>query len=255
MERNLHGKDERGDRNQMKRIVPILILLSALLHITTLAYGQYINKDIRIFEDQAKQIVREHFDELYPGVPEDEKRNILMIVHEGRDEDKPAYSEYTIELSYKGEDGMSVWIDINRTTGAITDRSPWDFGALINDYLSSISRDELCDIAMPYYKQALQKAMEERPQEAEDFLNKYGPDALDPNKMILEMIFISPYGVGSEDEQSHWQVFFGHPLEANPQTNTLYGTRWYYVKIDAKTGEVKRTEKENEFFEVGLRLQ
>ena len=239
----------------MKRTLQAIILLLVFLQITASAERPLFNTDIRVFEIHARQIVRDHFDELYPGVPDVEKRNILMMVYDVMDEDKPVYSEYRVELSYKGEEGMDVSIYINRTTGKITYHTPWDFGALINDYTSSISRDKLADIAMPYYRKALQQAIAEHPREAEEFLNKYGPDALDPNKMILEMLFVSPYNNGPKDEPSYWQVVFGHPLEANPMTNTLYGARWFYIKIDAKTGEVRTAEKEDEFFEVGLRLQ
>ena len=238
----------------MRNTLLFVILISVLFQNAAFADTPGINSDIRIFRIHAERIVRERFDELYPGVPEAEKRNILMMVNERFDQNTPAYSEYSIELSYKGEEGMSVFVYIDRTTGKIFYHTPWDFGALINDYINSIGRDEVYDIAMPLYKKALQEAIAKYPQKAKDFLDKYGSDTLDPSKMILEMLFVSPFGIGANDEPSSWQVFFGHQLEANPLTNVLYGNRWYYVEIDAKTGEIIRANEENEFFSVDFRL-
>ena len=66
--------------NKMFHFIFLVLILITTFHLTAYADAANINKDIRIFSHQAKQIVREHFDELYPGVPEAEKRNIIMIL-------------------------------------------------------------------------------------------------------------------------------------------------------------------------------
>ena len=70
----------------------------------------------------------------------------------------------------------------------------------------------------------------------------------------FEYLFVSPYGVGASDEPAYWQVFVEHPLDVNPITNALYGQEWFYVQIDAKTGEVSDSLSRG-FFSVDTRLK
>lgn len=192
-----------------------------------------------------KQIVREHFDELYPDIPVNEKRNIIMIP---RLSFKNNTEILNIELSYLGEEGMSVTVSIDTSTGEILDFTPWNFSALINDYKTSISRSDVIEIALPLYQTALEQAKENYPKEAQLFIKKYGSDALELDQMYFETIFVSPYGVGSSDECAYWQVFVAHQLDIDPISHFNYGDGWFYLKIHAKTGEVLESRSNNFFF-------
>lgn len=237
----------------MKRTIHMLIVFAIIsTAFSSLMDGVSCAESILVFSRQAKRIIRENFDELYPGVPEAEKRNILIIPWSNFINNK---SVFDVELSYKGEEGMSVYVTIDRTTGKIIDKTPWDFAALINDYTSSISRDELDRIVIPLYKGALEEAKNSYPDKAKSFIDEYGADSLDLENMFFEYLFISPHDPGSADEPPHWQVFVVHKLDVNPLTNSNYGNGWFFAEIDGKTGEILESEIKYDVFSVDTRLR
>ena len=234
----------------MKKIVLVLTGMVILCSVLNSSLSETANQPVYTAH-QVNQIIRDHFDEMYPGISDADKRNILLNPHYIIENGEEVFH---VEISYLGEETMTVFVTINKATGEIIDKTPWDFAALIHDYTTSINRSKLKEIAMPVYLEALEEAKQSYPQNAQDFLNIYGEDALDPNKMVFEYLFVSPYGVGASDEPAYWQVFVEHPLDVNPITNALYGQEWFYVQIDAKTGEVSDSLSRG-FFSVDTRLK
>ena len=81
---------------------------------------------------------------------------------------------------------------------------------------------------------------------------------LDYDRKILDYEFISPYGygIGSENELGHWNVFIVHELDTDPITHVAFAAgEWLAVRIDAKTGSILETTEFSDMLKIHGRLK
>ncbi len=230
-------------------IAMTIVIVGFSMSNAEIKYPTFPNFDVF----HALEILRNHFDEIYPGISEEDKKEIFVELHQVLKEDHYVYS---IDLSYKGEVGVAVSVNVDSYKPEIISYTNWDFAALINDYKHSISRDELYEIVLPVYREKLREAMKKYPDKAQAFLDRYGDNQLAPEIMVVDGLFCSAYGILDTDESSYWQVFLSHPYDCHPLTHITYSDGWFYAKIDATTGDIIESHiYENRIFHITYRLE
>ena len=232
------------------------LLLMLLIQLLFIKYTVAEKRAILVNRFEAEQITRDHFDQIYPGISDEDKRNILIQVFYYDPNDNPDLYSFYVDLAYNGEPCVSIDIRIDRTTGDIVDYTPWDFAALIMDYKESIKREDLRELVKPIYEDWIASVKARYPEKVKSFLDEYGADSLDYDSIILDCEFVSPYGIGSEDTSTFWNVFIVHELDTDPITHVAFAAgEWASVKIDAKTGDILDTSEYSDMLEIHGRLK
>ena len=238
--------------NCKKLFLPILIvyLLSINNH-----YAAAEKRAVLVDSFEARQIVRKHIDEVYPNIDQVHKRNIIIRSHlRSLSYDINVTNTISVELSYKGEPTLTVYITIDRTTGEIIDYTPWNYSGLIHEYECAIKRENLNNYVRPVYTDWLSSVTEKFPEKVETFIQKYGDSFYDFNNMILEYEYVSPLNIGSPNKKPYWRAFIAHPLDTHPISHAVYNN-WLTVSIDAFSGEIIDVSESVDMLTINSRLE